>query len=230
MSTAHSAAEAVDGLVQTWLVIAGGEASHMEMARGLAGRGARVCCADSGLDVAYAHGIAPHHAVGDFDSVSPESWARARHEGVRMEHHPVAKDASDTELALEFTAARGAREIFLFGAAGARLDQTLATAVLLSRYERRGVAVFALAPGWRYRALVPREGAAAWTVACTPGSTISLIPLDRRCTGVTIAGVAFPLSEATLRRASTYATSNRAAAETVSIRVRTGELLAMVAG
>ena len=52
--------------------------------------------------------------------------------GVRVERHPVDKDATDLELALDYALAAGATRVTVVsGGGGARLDHHLAELVLL---------------------------------------------------------------------------------------------------
>src|SRR5262245_11233616 len=84
--------------------------------------GTRVIAADSGVEHALALGLAVDLVVGDFDSASPESVERAAAAGAVIERHPVAKDATDLELALDAAARTGARHIHVLGGHGGRLD------------------------------------------------------------------------------------------------------------
>src|SRR5262245_59111095 len=70
-----------------------------------------VIAADSGLDHARQLGLGVDLLVGDLDSVSAAGLAAAEAEGVPIERHPTAKDAIDTELALEAAVTRGAERI-----------------------------------------------------------------------------------------------------------------------
>ncbi|MBE3589381.1 MAG: thiamine diphosphokinase [Firmicutes bacterium] len=216
------------GAGRVWAIVAGGALSHEDALRALAAGGAFLCGVDAGLDHALRLGLTPDLALGDFDSVSPGALARIREWGVPVERHPTAKDATDGELALQRALAERARAVHLFAAAGDRLDQTLATALLLPRFERSGLPVFGYAPGWRFRALVPAGRAAtAWRVPARQGATISLIPLDRRCRGVSIHGAAYPLEDAVLYRERTLGTSNEARSDEVEVAVREGALLVL---
>src|SRR5512144_1217814 len=80
------------------VVIAGGEALDSSVS---VPAGATVVVADRGLDHAQALGLEVAIAVGDFDSASAEAVAAAEHAGTRIERHPVEKDATDLELALD---------------------------------------------------------------------------------------------------------------------------------
>ncbi len=57
--------------------------------------------ADSGLDLARLLGVPVDLVVGDFDSADPAGVAAAVAAGSRLERHPVDKDATDLELALD---------------------------------------------------------------------------------------------------------------------------------
>ena len=70
--------------------------------------GAFVIAADSGLEHAAALGLAVDVLVGDLDSVSTSALEAAEEAGVRVERHPVDKEATDLELALDYALALGA--------------------------------------------------------------------------------------------------------------------------
>src|SRR5690348_11873254 len=60
-----------------------------------------VIAADSGLEHARALGVPVDLVVGDLDSVDPAVLDAAIADGVTVERHPAAKDATDLELALD---------------------------------------------------------------------------------------------------------------------------------
>ena len=68
-------------------------------------------------------------AIGDFDSVDPQRLAQAEAAGAVVERHPVAKDATDLELALDAAIALGPARILVLGGHGGRLDHLLANAL-----------------------------------------------------------------------------------------------------
>mgnify|MGYP001184054706 CR=1 FL=1 len=61
--------------------------------------GARVIAADGGMRHAATLGLVPELWVGDFDS--SDTALKARFSGVERVEHPVAKDMTDGELAIE---------------------------------------------------------------------------------------------------------------------------------
>ena len=82
------------------VVFAGGDPLPEEVRR-LLPRDALVVAADSGLDLARRLGVPVDLVVGDFDSVDPAGLAAAAAAGSVLERHPVDKDATDLELALD---------------------------------------------------------------------------------------------------------------------------------
>ncbi len=87
---------------------------------------------DSGLKFLYQNQIMPTHIVGDFDSVDSsiiEYYKKETNVPIR-EFNPV-KDASDTEIGLRYALELGAKELWLLGATGSRLDHVMANIQIL---------------------------------------------------------------------------------------------------
>ncbi|MCX7784062.1 MAG: thiamine diphosphokinase, partial [Meiothermus sp.] len=84
--------------------------------------GSRVIAADGGMRHAAPLGLQAELWVGDFDSASAELQLAYAH--VPREEHPVGKDYTDGELAVQAALARGADRLILVGAMGGQTDQT----------------------------------------------------------------------------------------------------------
>ncbi|MFQ5947659.1 MAG: thiamine diphosphokinase, partial [Acidimicrobiia bacterium] len=85
---------------KTAVVFAGGDPEPASV-RSLIPPDSLVIAADSGLDLVASLDLTVDVVVGDFDSVNPELLQAAVASGARVERHPVDKDATDLELALE---------------------------------------------------------------------------------------------------------------------------------
>ena len=83
----------------------------------------KVIAVDAGYSHLRAGGIRPFAIIGDFDSLGHLPYAP----GSRVLRFPEEKDESDLELALAYAEEQHADEVFVFGALGGRLDQTIAT-------------------------------------------------------------------------------------------------------
>lgn len=174
--------------------------------------------ADGGTRHALALGVRPHVIVGDFDSTDPQTVAGLEAQGTKLERHPTGKDATDLELAIERALRDGAAEIVVIGALGGRLDQTLANVLILA--QREWPASIALVEGDQMATLI--RGGDLLHLGGRPGTTVSLLPLTPEVTGITYRGLAYPLTDATLRLGSTRGVSNEIADQPATIRIAQG--------
>lgn len=184
-----------------------------------------VIAADSGLDHALAAGLRPVLVVGDLDSVSDTSLALAREMGIPIEEHPPHKDATDTELAIAAALARGADEIMLVGG-GDRLDHSIAALAALGHPSLAGCgAVTAL---WGDSLVRVLHGPCHCDLVIGAGVTFSLLALHGTCTGVTLHGARWQLTDAVIAPASSLGVSNLAVSSTVQVAIGTGVLTIIV--
>jgi thiamine pyrophosphokinase len=184
-----------------------------------------VIAADSGLDHAAALGLAVDLVVGDLDSVSPDALSAAEAAGVPIERHPVAKDAIDTELAVDAALARDAERIVVVGGGGDRLDHLLAGLLLLAHPKLAGVDIQAwLGPAW----VRPVQGPAQAVIVGPVGAYLTLLPVHGAAIGVTTGGLRYPLAGEPLHPGSSRGVSNEIAASPACVRVDGGALLVIV--
>lgn len=100
--------------------------------------GARFIAADGGIRHAAALGVTPEVWVGDFDSSSAEELETWAH--VPREPYPVAKNATDGEIAVGAALERGATRLILAGALGGeRSDHALMHLLHASALREEGV-------------------------------------------------------------------------------------------
>lgn len=203
------------------LIFANGLPEPPDFVRELVRPGDTLIAADGGASQAMAAGLTPHLVVGDFDSIAPQdlAWLEAR---TAIWRHPVEKDASDLELALEAALDVEPSEILVLGAMGGRLDHLLTNVGLLHRAQDRGVPA---------RLLSAQGGAALvegrYRLEAPPGTVVSLLPLSPRVTGVTLAGLKYPLEDATLSWGTSRGLSNVVVEAPVLVVARQGTLLLM---
>jgi len=162
------------------VVFLDGEYEDAAYYRAWARAAALVVAADGGARFLLAAGVRPDVVVGDFDSLPPADAARLAADGVELVRHPVRKDLTDGELAVEEALRRGAGELVLAGALGA-LDHTLGHLAILRRLAARGVAARLAAPHLTVRVLVAPAETALDAVGGTRVSVVSL-GLDARLT------------------------------------------------
>ena len=184
--------------------------------------GGTVIAADGGLDRAAALGLEVDVLVGDLDSVSSAALARAESAGTRIVRHPVAKDATDLELALDEALALGARRVLVIASAGGRLDHLAASLLLLGADRYAELELDALVGD----ALV-HVVRSARTLRGTPGELLTLLPLGGAAEGVTTSGLEYPLDGETLGPGSTRGVSNVFTSAEARVTLVEGILLAI---
>jgi thiamine pyrophosphokinase len=182
-----------------------------------------VVAADGGARWLEAIGVRPDLLIGDLDSVDPDLIVRLAADGVTVERHPVDKDASDAELALDRATASGADEVVVLGALGGeRLDHELANLLLLAD------------PSWQVRNLrvvrggtVVRavHGGEALSLLGAIGDLVSLLPIGGEAEGVRTVGLRFPLSGESLRLGPSRGLSNVVVDQPASVSLERGTLL-----
>lgn len=161
--------------------------------RGLADRADILLAADGGAAFAVAVGIVPQAVVGDFDSLSGEVVGALESAGVELLRHPVRKDVTDGELAVDEALRRGADEVLLVGATGA-LDHTLGHLAILRRLEARGVTARLVAPDLAVTVLT---APADVTLEAPTGVRVSIAPADADAV-VSLAGLDYLLDHGRL--------------------------------
>lgn len=206
--------------MNTVLIITGGDPVPARALHGLA-PDAFVVAADSGLDHAESLGLRPDVVVGDFDSVSEA--ALNRFEGP-VDRHPVAKDATDLELALQHAIGREPDQIVVLGGHGGRLDHFLANALVLTTVPAD------IDVEWRAGPATIHVVRTSVTILGSAGDTVSLVPVGGDVSGVTTSGLRWPLENATLTSGSTLGVSNEFSESTASVEVGSGTVLVIVPG
>lgn len=182
-----------------------------------------VIAADGGAELLDRLGHVPDRVVGDLDSISDDLLGRLAAAGVAVDRHAADKDASDTELAIESAIAAGATDVVLLGAAGGeRLDHELANVLLLADrdladHDIRIVRGASTARGLRAGGRLVLDGAA--------GDLVSLLPIGGDADGVTVEGLRWPLTAATLRVGRSRGLSNEVVAPPASVSLERGTLL-----
>lgn len=179
-----------------------------------------VLAADGGANLCLAWGWPVDAVVGDMDSVDPSVRRRLEALGIPFILSPVEKDETDLELALRLALERGATELVIAGALGARIDHTLGNLALLALPALAAVAV-RIVDGAQIIWLVRDH----LIVSGQPGDILSLLPFGGDVRGVSVTGVHWPLREADLPLGPSLSVSNRMVGQQAEITVQSGMVL-----
>jgi thiamine pyrophosphokinase len=181
-----------------------------------------VIAADGGLDRALGLGIGVDVVVGDLDSVSPDTLARAEARGARVVRHPTTKDATDLELALDEALRLGAHRVLVVASAEGRLDHLLSSVLLLGSARYARVELDALV-GEALVHVIRTER----RLQGTPGELLTLLAVGGPAEAVTTDGLAYPLAGGTLAPGSSRGVSNVFAGSEAHVSVARGVLFAV---
>ncbi len=203
------------------VLIAGGDGVDRAVLRRLAAAGT-VVAVDSGFDAARSAGIDVDILIGDLDSVSAEGLAAAEADGVAVERHPVDKDRTDLDLALQRVVEGGFTECAVLGGGGGRLSHLLGNAALVAAGRHAGIEIRWMVGTTEVQ--VARPGREV-VVEGAPGDLVSLLAAPGPASDVTTAGLRWPLDGAVLEAGSTRGVSNELTAERATVTVRQGSLL-----
>jgi thiamine pyrophosphokinase len=186
-----------------------------------AAQGCLIIAVDGGVRYTSAFGLHPHIIIGDLDSAPSDLLQQAREAGAQILTYLPEKDETDLELALSLAAEREANPIYLLGALGGRLDQSLSNIHLLTMPGLAGRHVY-LMDGNETSWLADPEGA---VIRGAIGDTVSLIPLNGDVLNIRTQGLYYPLHGERLRFGAARGVSNLMRSEEAVITHGGGHLL-----
>lgn len=180
-----------------------------------------VIAADSGAATALQHGCTPAIIVGDFDSLDPLTAQQLQEQGSRSIPAPVAKDETDTELAIQVAIEQGADAITILGwLGGARFDHTMANILLLAGFETPPIRlVDGPSTCWLLRG--PEQA----TINGQVDDLLSLLPLTSDATGIRSQGLYYQLHGETLHFGKPRGVSNVLTQDQAEVSLEGGLLL-----
>lgn len=213
-------------MTETVVLVAGGpmDAAESGHLRDAVASAALVVGVDGGARHLLALGIVPQVVTGDFDSLTEAERRDLAARGTEIVATPD-QNFTDLDKALVYvTETHRARSIRVYAGTGGRLDHIYSVLSAVVKHGRGGIdlrLVDAVGETWRI------DGAATLSGADLPGRVLSLMalgPVD----GVWTTGVRWPLSGDALAPGVRDGTLNEIVAETVTIRVGSGDLLAQL--
>lgn len=180
-----------------------------------------IIAADRGALFLIEHGIQPHIAVGDFDSITEQEREKVRDNSERIiTCDPVHKDLTDTEMAFETALDLEPTDILMLGATGTRMDHTLANVHIMVRAMQHHISC-TLQDEHNYMMLTTSEA----FVEDRGYEYISLLPLTNEVTGITLEGFMYPLDQATIRMGQSLGISNKLLGKSGTVSINSGLLL-----
>ena len=181
--------------------------------------------ADRGFVSMTALGLAPDIISGDFDSYPlTDEMVKS---GAQIIRHPIEKDDTDLMLAIKLGFDRGCTDFVIIGCLGGeRFDHSIATVQSLAYIVERGGSAVAYGKG--------EDGGCLTLTAIKNGQlglsaqkngTVSVFALSEKAEGVSITGLKYELTGASLSSSFPLGVSNSFVGNTAKISVKNGTLL-----
>lgn len=176
----------------------------------------KIFCIDKGIDICYKLNILPEILIGDFDSANKNSVDWAQKNKIFVERHPVEKDFTDLQLALNKTDKNFSA--IVTGIFGGRTDHLFSNIFTCANYKNIFLAddheiIFYL-----------HDNESAEIIFNDKPQVVSLLPITKICEGVTTKNLHWELSDAKIFQDIPNAVSNRAESEKISVSNSVGTL------
>ena len=180
--------------------------------------------ADSGAVYAQQMGFCPHYIVGDMDSLPEESKKYFEQRDAVFLTVPCEKDFTDSAFAIEVACRLGAADIVLLAATGNRIDHSLANLYLpvpLLEKAEKAISFTLIGENWQGYYRLPGE----IVLNGQKGDLLSLLPLSREVSQITLENTKYLLQEESLNFGSSRGISNVFRENIVKISHKKGVLL-----
>ena len=180
----------------------------------------KIFCIDRGIEICRTLNIFPEILLGDFDSAKKISVDWATENKIKIIRHPVEKDFTDTQLALDFADKNFKNfSAILTGTFGGRFDHLFSTIFSCANFKNKifladdREIIFYLHDNESVEIFFEKKPLA-----------VSILPVTKICEGVTTKNLHWELDDAKLFQEVPNAVSNRAEFDKIKISVKTGTL------
>jgi len=179
-----------------------------------------IVCADGGARHLRALNILPHVMIGDFDSILPDDKKFFKENQVKTLTFSSRKDHTDSELCLSWALANNATDITLLAVTGTRLDHTLANIFLLKKLARKNIPARIINKNNEIHIVTDFIA-----IKGRPKDFLSIIPITKKVDGITLKGLEYPLTDASLKMGSSLGVSNSFKETIASVSIKKGALI-----
>jgi len=181
-----------------------------------------IICADGGAIHALELGLTPDLVIGDLDSLDDAVVQDLQKREISIQRHPVNKDKTDLELALDYVVQQHGTHVLLLTAFGGRVDQMIGNLL-----------VFTLPSFQKLDATIIDRNHKIHVIAepCTKTfhgaarDTFSILPLSPLLHIDTLKGTEWPLDNTELHMGSSHGMSNKFVQPDVILTISNGSCL-----
>ena len=199
------------------LIVSGGRKPEKNFFLNVA-KNKKIFAVDKGIEICHENNILPEILIGDFDSAENFSVDWAVENKIPVVRHPVDKDFTDLQLALEHVEKNYKKNSALItGTFGGRFDHLFSTIFTCANSDLK----ICLADEMEIIFFL-KGGESAEINFFDKPIAISLLPISEICEGVTINNVRWQLDGAKLFQNFPNAVSNRLESNKIKISLRAG--------
>lgn len=180
---------------------------------------------DGGMDYYLELNIKPDVLIGDLDSISKDGIKKLEKENnkIIIKKHPIEKDSTDMELALDYLIHNNCTEVVIFGGTGLRLDHTLGNIYLLNKLVEKNIR----------GKIIDRNNTITiiedyYEVNKELGKYVTIIPITEKGAIVSLKGFKYDLDKYNMRFGSTIGISNKLVQDPGYIKVDDGKIILFV--
>lgn len=181
-----------------------------------------IIASDRGLEALDKQGITPNYIIGDFDSIDRKILDKyINNKNIKIRRLNPEKDYTDTHMALKLGVEIESKEIIILGGLGTRIDHMLANIHILKETLENGIEC-KIVDSRNEIQLINKK-----TILKIDKNYkyISLIPLTTKVEGITLKGLKYPLSNATLEIGHSIGVSNEQLEDNAIIDLKAGILI-----
>ncbi len=178
-----------------------------------------IVATDGALDRATKCGIEVNTLIGDLDSLLDSTRLEERFPNMEILRYPEDKDWTDLELAINWALEQLPTSLVVFGAAGGRIDHTMANLALLEKGLHSGIPIDLISGNESVR-LIQRDLS---LTEAEIGDRVSLLPISLFVTVSTL-GLKYALASEKLFRGQGRGISNVVVSVPASVSVESGVL------
>ena len=180
----------------------------------------KIFCIDRGIELCKNLNVLPEILIGDFDSAGKNFVDWAAENKIKIFRHPVEKDFTDTQLALDFLKNNFKNSsAILTGSFGGRFDHSFSTIFSCANFENK---IF-LADE-KEIIFYLHDGESSEINFLKKPLAVSLLPMTEICDGVTTKNLHWELNNAKLFQNLSNTVSNRIESDKINISVDVGVL------
>ena len=198
------------------LMAAGGRRPSEKFFKTVA-QGRKVFAVDRGIEICRACNILPQILIGDFDSAEKSAVDWAIENKIPVERHPVEKDLTDTQLALQLFGEN--ISAIVTGIFGGRADHLFSNIFTCANSKIRNFLA-----DEREIIFYVKGGETVEVNFFEKPFALSLLPITEICAGVTSENLHWEVANATLKQNFPNAVSNRVESSKIKISLETGTL------